>query len=520
MRKTTVTAMAVMFLLPAASASAAPAPKLPSEITGTIAGSTVDGSGVDDMWANRHWDGPIVFKPVSKGSNRYKPAAGTAIKWSATFGPPCSGTGAGTLGPKQLVGELLIQYPGREAGGYRWDMIIQPQTAPSPMPVTGSCPNAAGGSVPFMDDASTNLVVNNLDAGRPQNFHSGGLKHFEGAYTQRDGKVHFQWDLKAASNLKAVPHARGAVRGGTAHLDGSRSTPASQIRRYLWRFHEAPGACPAGAAPHSGAHKTGRRVKIVVLCSLKAELTVTDVHGDSDTRSTTVRVRARSGKAWVTPFSHREKAGDSRTPQGKPQAFGDAFASGTAGLNVPDCGNETPGSKIVCPLLEGRRSWAGHGYALKQVNDPHGPFDDDFYVVNPTLSVKRAALFSPNYLPGSAFYEYNKTRTDADLAGFLKAVKAHEGLGGGRPGTGHSQIMKSLVAQAGTNPRLVIEADLGSSRSKVAEAADKHLHEVDARIDVASDDPLPDIFVGPIWAYDDYRQAWTRFPAIRVPGNA
>ena len=260
-------------------------------------------------------------------------------------------------------------------------------------------------------------------------------------------------------------------------------------------------------------------MKIVVLCSVEAELTVTDAHSDSDTRSTKVRVRARRGKEWVTPFSHREKTGDSRTPQGKPQAFGDTFESGTGGLNVPDCGTDSPGSKIVCPLLEGRRSWLHHGYALRQVNDPHGPFDNDFYVVDPTLSVKRAALISPNYLKGSPFYEFNKTRTDADLAGFLKALRQHEGLGGGRPGTGHSQIMKMLVAQEATNPRLVIEADFGSSRAKAAEAADKHIHEVDARIDVASEDPLPDICGCTIWAYDDYKRGWTRFPGVRVPGN-
>ena len=510
----------MLVALVAAPAPAATAPKLPGEIRGTIAGFTANGSGVDDEWADRHWSGPIVFKPIAKNSTTYRPAAGTAIKWDAALGPPCSGTGGGTLGPQQLAGELLIHYPEREAGGYRWDMIIQPQTAPSPMQVTGSCPTAGGGSVPFTDDASTNLVVNSIDAGKPQNFHSSGLKHFEGVYTKPDGKVHFQWDLKAKSNLKAVPLARGALRGGTAHLDGSHSTPASQIRRYLWRFHEVPGACPEGAAPHAGARKEGRRVKIVVLCRVKAELTVTDVHGDSDTRSTTVRVRARSGKEWVTPFSHRQKIGDSRTPHGTPEAFGDAFSSGTAGLNVPDCGDDTPGSMIVCPMLEHRRSWLDHGYSLKQVNDPHGPFDNDFYVVNPNLSVKRAALISPNYLAGSQFYEYNKTRTDADLAGFLRAVKQHEGLGNGRPGTGHSGIMKALIAQPETNPRLVIEADFGSSRASAAQAADKHIHRVDARIDVASADPLPDIFVGPIWAYDSYRRAWTRFPTVHVPGNA
>ena len=152
-----------------------------------------------------------------------------------------------------------------------------------------------------------------------------------------------------------------------------------------------------------------------------------------------------------------EKTGDSRTPHGSPQAIGDAFVSGDAGLNVSDCGRESSNSLIVCPLLEGRKSWLDHGYRLKQVNDPDGPFDNYFYVVSPSLSVKRAALISPNYLPGSTFYEYNKNKTDADVAGFLRAIKQHEGLGNGQPCTGHSGIMKMLVARPANNPRLVIE---------------------------------------------------------------
>jgi hypothetical protein len=507
--------VALMFLAIAVPASAANVLTLPSEIHGTVAGSTV-GDSYNPV-AGSHWSGTVVLKRLSKYSTAYKLAAGTAIAWNATLAAPCSGAAHGTLGPKQLAGELLIDQP-------RWTIIIQP--VPQQMPLSGTCPAADGTPVPFAHDATSPLLLNSLDKGHPEYAVTKDPQHFRGMGMsstpfEGEGTLHMQWNLTAASSLKAVPRARGALRGGTALLDGSGSTPASQITSYKWRFHELPGACPAGASPHAAAHKTGRKVKIVVLCSVQAELTVTDAHGDSDTQSTTVPVRARKGKDWVTPFSHREKTGDPRTPQGTPQAIGEAFSSGDAGLNVSDCGTEIPGSLIVCPLLDGHTSWLDHGYALKRVHDRDGPFDGYFYVVNPSLSVKRAALISPNYLPGSTFYEYNKAKTppDADLLGFLKAVRAHEGLGGSAPGTGHSQIMRTLVAQAANNPRLLIESDFGPSRAAAAAAADKHLHEVDARIDTASADPLPDIFVGPIWAYDGYTHAWKRFPAVRVPGN-
>ena len=505
--------MALMFLLPAVPASAL---TFPAEIRGTIGGSNIG-----DGYVDRQWSGPIVLKRVGSGST-YKPASGTAITWNATLAAPCRGVGGGTLGHKQLVGELVIQHA-REAGGYRWAIIIQPST-PSPMQVSGTCPAADGSSVPQTEDATATLVANSVLPGPPGHTHATDPTHFRGSGVATGplggGTQHWEWILKAASSLKAAPRAGGALRGATAHLDGSRSTPASQIKRYTWRFHDLPGACPAGASPRSGAHKQGRRVTIVVLCRVQADLTVTDAHGDSDTESTTVRVLPRKGSKWVTPFSHREKTGDSRTPHGSPQAVGDAFVSGDAGLNVSDCGRESSNSLIVCPLLEGRKSWLDHGYRLKQVNDPDGPFDNYFYVVSPSLSVKRAALISPNYLPGSTFYEYNKNKTDADVTGFLRAIKQHEGLGNGQPCTGHSGIMKMLVARPATNPRLVIEPDFGPSRVKTAEAADKHIHEVDARIDLMSADPLPDILPSrPIWAYDDYARAWKYFPAVRVPGN-
>jgi len=65
----------------------------------------------------------------------------------------------------------------REAGGYRWTMIIQPST-PSPMQVSGTCPAADGRSVPQMEDATATLVANSALPGPPGYTHVTDPKHF------------------------------------------------------------------------------------------------------------------------------------------------------------------------------------------------------------------------------------------------------------------------------------------------------------------------------------------------------
>ncbi len=63
------------------------------------------------------------------------------------------------------------------------------------------------------------------------------------------------------------------------------------------------------------------------------------------------------------------------------------------GDNVPDpkgcAGQEVIGSNILCPLLDGRRTWNGRGYKLATVADPGGPFDGYSYVKASTLVVRR-----------------------------------------------------------------------------------------------------------------------------------
>jgi len=88
--------------------------------------------------------------------------------------------------------------------------------------------------------------------------------------------------------------------------------------------------------------------------------------------------------------------------------------------------------------------------------------------------------------------------------------------------SGRRGRLRLARTRAVCDPGLYRDAGKGRRRPAACpwQAADKHIHEVDARIDVMSADPLPDILPSrPIWAYDDYARAWKYFPAVRVPGN-
>ena len=322
--------------------------------------------------------------------------------------------------------------------------------------------------------------------------------------------------------LKADPGGPYTVRRARrVKLDGSGSKPRADIRDYIWKFQALDSDC-GGVSTAPGARKEGRRTSVVALCGLKATLTVVGRDGERDSASTNVRVLSRGPRGWRTPFNHREKAGDPRTPREPPQGIktGEnevAFALDGA-LNVSDCGQNVPKDEILCPAQRPRASWLGDGYALAKVDDPHGPFDGYSYVASSKLSVKRAALINPTILPGSAFYKHN-LEGGKDVAGFLRAVRQHEGMGAGTPGTGHSQIIKAILRTQAGDARRVIERLFAPHREGARDKVDSALHAIDGRLDRESDDPLPDIWTGDIDFYDSYLRIWLHGYGFKIPGN-
>ena len=328
-----------------------------------------------------------------------------------------------------------------------------------------------------------------------------------------------------ADKLEAVARVSGsAARASTRMLDGSRSK--GDIKRYEWTFEQADctgGAC-AGycdtVGPKPGAKKRGARVTIKPLCAVQATLTVSDGEDeDSDTVLVPVTPRARD---WRTQVLHRwiptPTGARSDAPRGEPVAKCSADGSCTVeihgGLNVPDpqgcSGQEVLGSRIVCPLLGTRKTWKGQGYTLATIADPGGPFDGYSFVQASTLVVKRLAYINPALLSGP-FYDYNKAH-QGQVDALLEATKQHEGFGiSGKPGTGHSQIMRDIINGSGglNDPRHELERMFAPAASTVQELADKEIKRIDELADTRSDDPLQHIGRFALWFYDPVDGTWT-----------
>ena len=137
------------------------------------------------------------------------------------------------------------------------------------------------------------------------------------------------------------------------------------------------------------------------------------------------------------------------------------------------------------------------------------------YVVNPSIEVKRVEYVNADLLPGHPFYAENAAR-GLDVAGFLAAVRNHEGLGGGKPGTGHSQIIHDELAKPTGDPRRVLETVAAPTEQALQQKADAKLTAIDGRIDGASNDPLPVIWSGSLVVQDSYTSTW-RQATIHVP---
>ena len=340
--------------------------------------------------------------------------------------------------------------------------------------------------------------------------------------TYRDGDYSIGWSftgLPRRNDLRANPGGPYSVkRAGRVRLDGSGSRPRREITEYKWKFKTIPGDCEG--IPSQESRKDGRVVRVVALCGIRATLTVVDRDGDRDSKSTVVNVKPRGPSGWRTPFAHREKTGDPQTPRNPPSATsvgsGNYAFSLFGGLNISDCGGSD--DEILCPLAGRGRSWLGNGYELARVNDPRGPFDGFFYVGSSQLRVKRAGLINPTILPGSTFYQHN-LGAGRDVAGFVNAIRQHEGMGNGTPRSGHSLAMKEVLQTANGDARRVIEKLFAPAREGTKNRVDRALEAIERRLDRESDDPLPDIWTGAIDFYDSYQQQWITGQGFRIPGG-
>jgi hypothetical protein len=389
----------------------------------------------------------------------------------------------------------------------------------------GTCGGPIDVNFPFGEPSST-VSTDSLFSGRPVTLTVSGSRIFNADNLGRPASVtvdyHVTMEVQASGgSLRADPGGPYTIkRAGTAKLDGSRSTPKRKIDEYIWKLRPAGADCPADI-PSRSTRKEGRKTDVVALCGVEATLTVVAKDGERNSASTMVNVTPRGPKGWRTPFKHREKNDDPRAPNKAPSAAsaggGNYGFSIFGGLNVSDCGRDSASDEILCPLLGSGSSWLGSGYELAKVNDPKGPFDGYSYVASSQIEVKRAALINPSILPGSDFYTHN-LEAGRDVAGFVNAIRQHEGLGNGTPRSGHSLIMKTILETADGDPRRVAETLFAADRDGARKRVDKALHAIERRLDRESDDPLADIWTGAIDFYDDYQRQWITGAGFTIPG--
>ena len=257
------------------------------------------------------------------------------------------------------------------------------------------------------------------------------------------------------SELRADPGGPyTATRTLPSDLDGSGSTPAGQIKRYDWTFRQGIG-CHKNQ-PLRKTKVAGVRPTIVALCGLIVSLKVTDRRGRTDTAATKLTVTPREDVFAETPLKHRDEPllprgkQDPRTPRGVPwyAALDWDFA-----VNSSDCTKEEDPNSILCPYVPKGGTRLGHGYTVDHVDDRGGPFHRYWYVSNTRLFIKRVGLYNPYTrpdgwkLPGLtvSWYAHNQA-SGYDVAGFWRAVIAHEGMGlGALPMAGHTGAISAMI---------------------------------------------------------------------------
>jgi hypothetical protein len=206
-------------------------------------------------------------------------------------------------------------------------------------------------------------------------------------------------------------------RAKEVQLDGSKSTPADQIKSYRWTFKVAH--CPPGVQLRSVA-KSGARASIVGLCSITATLTVSDGKGRSNAKSTQINVTARELKK--IPFSQNHEANVKMPFEHPVLAFGlnrSAEVWSKADKAEPLAANDRW-------LDPGDRSKA---VELKQVRDPGGPFDRFWYVTDHHLKVDRVIILNRQLLHGGRVWLLN-ARHRGPLSQLVTATRRHEQIHG------------------------------------------------------------------------------------------
>lgn len=347
--------------------------------------------------------------------------------------------------------------------------------------------DAGAGFGPLTPLPKTGFLMKGMITSNNGDLFSTEGSHWHTAWTIEPADPEFQEPLKAVAGGPYV-----LERGQTINLDGWKST--GKIRSFKWSF--AP-VDPNGAIPfNAGSTKEGRRVPATLLAPVKATLTVSDgTKEDSD--SVVVEVQARDFK---TPFNHREK--EKLHPRSiPPRRVLNYNITYVGGENV--CALCAYGPEEAIHVLHPapvNHLWDKVGYELKQVQDPGGPFDGDWFVNTYLARIDREIMINKYILPGGPppvrtakpFYETNQA-LGHDVVAYLAAVRKHERL--------HSQYMQESLALHDPGPK--IEALAAKEEAAVRQQADQTLQTAADVLEKDSSDPLPSIGFRQTMAFPD-----------------
>ena len=494
------------------AAGRASAQAFPKTFTGTITrhlDRTFDGGGDVEDWTVTI---TLQRRQVTASRAWYSGSALAEGKMNGTFRTCVYGFGPETL---RVQGTLAIDASRDSPTGYTYFL------------------NGGGGPVrvPFRERCDT--------PGQPRTSIQVGFSWTSDTLPYRRGRIQGRiegrqdgnhgvvtWNLtgrdeESCDELRARASRTTSLRAERVTLDGSASGPRKCIRAYRWTF--APGDNCHGA-DLAESTKTGPTPTIVPLCSLVATLTVLGDTGKRAQTTARVRVRPRTG-AFTTPdVRHEEKrVADSRIddpPFMHPgEDYGDRNGGIVLGLNVSACRSGSRAAPFLCPDVAGG-SGIGKRYTLATVHDAGGPFDGFSYVATAPLTIERIGILNHWFLPGGpivapgqpSFYDYTRTH-GTDVAGFVAAAAAHEGMGmAGRLATGHSGRLQAHISvpNRDSDPRRTLESRFGRSRAALRDEVDRELSAISAVLATATRDPLPEIWSGKVWLYDPELGTWVQ----------
>lgn len=220
-----------------------------------------------------------------------------------------------------------------------------------------------------------------LDRVKGKGARDGKSSSGQASWREGDTAYRLSWSLKKFKELEADAGGPYQVERGTkVTLDGSRSH--GDIQEYVWTLTpraDCENTGEIGLTAGKSVEVKGKTYSFTAICGVDVRLVVRGPNDTEDPDTQQVTVRARE---WKTPYTPPEITFIDEDPLvgGRNQC---AFEPVSVGKRTGHYLHRTPDAP---------------GYAVKQVDDPDGPFAGAFYLVSPDLKVWRREMLEEAYM--------------------------------------------------------------------------------------------------------------------------